>query len=93
MTSGRTAHTGLCVFALALLFAACGDGGSEAPAPPAKGPTKAGAPSVRLIQPPAAVRDRLRTEVVASRAVPEVVTAPGEVALDLKQAKPLPASD
>ena len=35
MTSGRTAHTGLCVFALALLFAACGDGGSEAPAPPA----------------------------------------------------------
>ena len=45
MTTGRTAHTGPCVFALALLFAACGDGGSEAPAPPAKGPTKAGAPS------------------------------------------------
>jgi cobalt-zinc-cadmium efflux system membrane fusion protein len=38
-----------------------------------------------LIQPPPAVRDRLRTELVTLHSIPEVVTAPGEVALDLKQ--------
>ncbi|MGH7208544.1 MAG: efflux RND transporter periplasmic adaptor subunit [Nitrospiraceae bacterium] len=37
------------------------------------------------MQAPQVVRDRLRTDVVTSHVVPEVVTAPGEVALDLKQ--------
>ncbi|TKB78662.1 MAG: efflux RND transporter periplasmic adaptor subunit [Nitrospira sp.] len=37
------------------------------------------------MHPPQAVRDRLKTEPVALRAVVEAVTAPGEVALDLKQ--------
>lgn len=82
MITRWTAHTGSWVLALFLFVAACGDRG-EPPAP--KAAAKSGAPRVSTIQAPAAVRDRLRTEVVTSRMVPEVVTAPGEVALDLKQ--------
>ncbi|HPV82943.1 MAG TPA: efflux RND transporter periplasmic adaptor subunit, partial [Nitrospira sp.] len=37
------------------------------------------------IHPPPAVQARLRIQPAALRAVPEVITAPGEVALDLKQ--------
>lgn len=83
MITRWTAHTGSWVLALFLFVTACGDRGDEPPAP--KAAAKSGAPRVSTIQAPAAVRDRLRTEVVTSRMVPEVVTAPGEVALDLKQ--------
>ena len=78
-------QAGVSVPALVLLLGACGDRGSEPPAQPAQGTPKMGAPRLSPIQPPAAVLDRLRTDVVKSRIVSEVVTAPGEVALDLKQ--------
>jgi len=82
MMFGWKIQTGLCVPALVLLLVACGDRGNE---PPAQRTPKKGDQSLILIQPPATVRDRLRTNVVSSRIVPEVVMAPGEVALDLKQ--------
>jgi membrane fusion protein, heavy metal efflux system len=85
MTTRWTPHTGSWVVALFLLVTACGDRGSEPPALPTKGPTKPGLPRVSTFQASAAVRDRLRIETVAAHVVPEVVTAPGEVALDLKQ--------
>ena len=85
MIARWTAHTGSWVVALFLLVTACEDRGSEPPALPAKVTTKPGAPRVGTIQAPAAVRDRLRIETVATHVVSEVVTAPGEVALDLKQ--------
>lgn len=65
-----------------LLVVGCGNREAEPPARTSPGATKAGP---RVIQAPLAVRDRVRTDVVALRVVPEVVTAPGEVALDLKQ--------
>ena len=82
MMFGWKIQTGLCVPALVLLLVACGDRGNE---PPAQRTPKKGDQSLILIQPTATVRDRLRTNVVSSRIVPEVVMAPGEVALDLKQ--------
>ena len=80
-----TAQTGSCVLALFLFVTACGDRGSEQPTPPPKASPQSGAPRISTIQAPASVRDRLRTDAVAAHVVPEVVTAPGEVALDLKQ--------
>jgi len=80
-----TAQTGQCVLALFLFVAACGDRGSEQPTLPPKASSPPGAPRVSIIQAPAAVRDRLRTDGVAIHVVPELVTAPGEVSLDLKQ--------
>ena len=80
-----TAQTGLCVLALFLFVTACGDRGAEPPTPPLKVSPQSDVPRISTIQAPAAVRDRLRTETVAARVVPEVVTAPGEVSLDLKQ--------
>ena len=85
MTTRWTAHTGSCVLALLVFVTACGDRGSEPPALPTKVTTKPGGPRVSTIQAPAAVRDRLRIETVTTHVVSEVVTAPGEVALDLKQ--------
>jgi len=85
MTITRSRHAGWCLLALTLWLAACGDRGNEPPAPPTTGTTKTKAPGLSLIQAPGAVRDRLRIETVRSRIVSEVVTAPGEVALDLKQ--------
>jgi len=85
MTTGWTARTGPWVLALALIASGCGDRGSEPSAPPAKGTAKPGAPRMSTIQAPPAVRDRLRTQAVTAHVVPDVVTAPGEVALDLKQ--------
>lgn len=71
------------VLAAVLALGACGDQSGGPPAkpmgPPAKGADK------MLVQAPAAIRERLRVEPVTSRVVPEVVTAPGEVALDLKR--------
>lgn len=80
-----TEQTGPCVLTLLLFVTACGDRGTEQPALSPKANPQSGAPRVSTIQAPAAVRDRLRTETVAARVVPEVVTAPGEVSLDLKQ--------
>lgn len=68
---------------IALLLVGCGDRKSEPPSPPSvEGKST---PVPRSIQAPAAVRDRLKIEPVALHPVPEIVTAPGEVALDLKQ--------
>jgi RND family efflux transporter MFP subunit len=74
------------VLALFLFVTACGDRGKEPAALPAKGTTKSDTPRVTTtIQAPTSVRNRLRMDTVALQVVPEVVTAPGEVALDLKQ--------
>ncbi len=82
MTMGWKTHMALQILVLAFSLVACGDRGSE---PPAREAPKMGAPTVNLIQVSAALRDRVRTDAVTARMVPEVVTAPGEVALDLKQ--------
>ena len=79
-----TAETA-CVCALFLFVAACGDRGSEPTTPLPKASQQSGVPRSSVIQAPAYVRDRLRTEKAAARVVPEVVMAPGEVSLDLKQ--------
>ncbi len=73
------------ILALFLFVTACGDRSSESPASGPKTLSQSGAPRISIIQAPAAVRDRVRTDLVAAHMVPEVVTAPGEVALDLKQ--------
>ena len=80
-----TAQTGLCVLASVLLVTACGDYSSESPASEPKAKPQSGATRIITIQAPASVRDRVRIDPVAAHMVPEVVTAPGEVALDLKQ--------
>ncbi|TKS63305.1 MAG: cation efflux system protein CzcB [Nitrospira sp.] len=85
MRTRWNAQTGSCVLALCLFVTACGDRGSEQPTPPPQANPQAGAPRISIIQAPAAVRDRVRTDPVAIHVVPDVVTAPGEVALDLKQ--------
>jgi cobalt-zinc-cadmium efflux system membrane fusion protein len=79
------AQTGPCVLALFLFVTACGDRSSESPASEPKTLSQSGATRIITIQPPASVQDRVRIEPVAAHMVPEVVTAPGEVALDLKQ--------
>jgi cobalt-zinc-cadmium efflux system membrane fusion protein len=71
--------------ALAALLVSCSDGGPEKPALPPESSAKSSTPSIRVVQPGIAVRDRLRSETVAPHMVPELITAPGEVALDLKQ--------
>ena len=80
-----TAQTGSCALALFLFVTACGDRSSESPAAAQKTIPQSVAPRISTIQAPAAVRDRVRIDKVAVHVVPEVVTAPGEVALDLKQ--------
>ncbi len=78
-------HITWTIAALVLLLPGCGDRGTEPPTqPPAMG-AKPSALRTRVIQPPQVVRDRLQTEPVAEHAVPEIVTAPGEVSLNLKQ--------
>ncbi len=85
MRTRWNAQTGSCVLALFLFITACGDRGSEQPTPPPKANPQAGAPRISIIQAPAAMRERVRTDTVAMHMVPAVVTAPGEVALDLRQ--------
>ena len=80
-----TAQTGLYVLASVLLVTACGDYSSESPASEPKASPQSGAPRIITVQPPASVRGRVRIDPVTTHMVPEVVTAPGEVALDLKQ--------
>ncbi|MBS0161382.1 MAG: efflux RND transporter periplasmic adaptor subunit, partial [Nitrospira sp.] len=83
MTRRRTT-IGLLTILVGLL-SGCGDQGTppSKPAPATEAPAAAG--STKAIHPPQAVQARLRTEPAALRAVPELITAPGEVALDLKQ--------
>ncbi len=83
MKTERLVKPGLVVAAAALLLVGCGDHGSEHPVKPAESPARISGGTV--VQAPPVVRNRLRTEAVASRVVPEIVTAPGEVALDLKR--------
>jgi cobalt-zinc-cadmium efflux system membrane fusion protein len=69
---------------IALLVVGCGDRKPEPP--PSPSPVEGKSTSVpRSIQAPPAIRERLKIEPVALHSVPEIVTAPGEVALDLKQ--------
>lgn len=73
------------VLALLLFLTACGDRGAEQPTPPPQASPQSGAPRTSTFQAPPAVRDRIRTDTVAAHVISEVVTAPGEVSLDLKQ--------
>jgi cobalt-zinc-cadmium efflux system membrane fusion protein len=83
MMTGRSVKSGWFVMVAALVLGACGDQSGGPPAKPME-PSAKGADKM-LVQAPAAIRERLRVEPVTSRVVPEVVTAPGEVALDLKR--------
>ena len=85
MRTKWTTQAGSCVFALFLFTTACGDRGSEQPTPPLKANPQSGASRISTIQIPVSVQDRVRTDVIAAHMVPDVVTAPGEVALDLNQ--------
>ena len=70
---------------LLCLLSSCRDQEATPAKPPAAGGTPSATGYARLIHPPPAVQARLRTQPAALRTVPELVTAPGEVALDLKQ--------
>ena len=85
MRTRGTSQSGACLLALFLFVTACGDRSTDSASSPAKTNPQSGAPHISIIQAPAAVRDRVRIDTVAVHVVPEVVTAPGEVALDLKQ--------
>ena len=67
------------------LLTGCGDRGTDTPARPSQAETNSSVTGARVVHPSQAVRGRLKTEPAALRAVVEAVTAPGEVALDLKQ--------
>ncbi|MDE3035034.1 MAG: efflux RND transporter periplasmic adaptor subunit [Nitrospirota bacterium] len=70
--------------AAALLLIGCGNqSGEPATAPPHA--ARPGHSGPHLIQAPPAIHGRIRTEAAAMRPIPEMVAAPGEVALDLKQ--------
>jgi len=83
MRTGRSVKSGWLVLTAALALGACGDQSGGPPAKPME-PSAKGADKM-LVQAPAAIRAQLRVEPVTSRVVPEVVTAPGEVTLDLKR--------
>ena len=83
MRTKRFVKSGWLVLAAALALVACGDQSGGPPAKPVEQPTKSA--DKMLVRAPAAIRERLRVEPVTSRVVPEVVTAPGEVTLDLKR--------
>jgi cobalt-zinc-cadmium efflux system membrane fusion protein len=73
------------IVAAIVILAGCGDRGSEPPKTFPEVGGKSSPTTIRSIQPAAAVRSRLRTQSVILHPIPEVVTAPGQVALDLKQ--------
>jgi cobalt-zinc-cadmium efflux system membrane fusion protein len=83
MMTGRSMKFGWFVMVVTLALGACGDQSGGPPAKPVEQPTKSA--DKMLVRAPAAIRERLRVESVALRVVPEVVTAPGEVTLDLKR--------
>lgn len=84
MMIARLVTTGMIVAAFHLL-SGCGDRGTEPPKPPSTAEAPPETAAIHAIHPPPAVHARLRIQPAARRAVPELVTAPGEVALDLKQ--------
>ncbi|HJT19128.1 MAG TPA: efflux RND transporter periplasmic adaptor subunit [Nitrospira sp.] len=71
--------------AIALALTGCSDHGTDSSARPAVSDATSRASETRLIQPPSTVRERVKTATVSLRSVPEIITAPGEVALDPKQ--------
>jgi cobalt-zinc-cadmium efflux system membrane fusion protein len=73
------------IAAIMLLLSGCNDRGTSPPPQPQETGIKPGVSRPRVVQPPPVVQARLRTEPVTLHAVPEIVTAPGEVSLDLKQ--------
>lgn len=79
------ARLGALAVTIAILISACGDRAVEPPARLPEGVTTQPEGRLPIIQPPPSIQHRLRTETVTSRVIPEMVTAPGEVALDLKQ--------
>jgi membrane fusion protein, heavy metal efflux system len=80
------AGLGTAAVTIAILVSACGDSAVEPPAKiPAEEVKTQSEDRLLIIQAPPSMQHRLRTETVASRLIPEMVTAPGEVALDLKQ--------
>lgn len=72
-------------FAIVLPLAGCGDRGTELSPRSPEVEHKQNTVAPHLFEPPLAVRNRVRTEPVTLHSLPEMVTAPGEVALDLKQ--------
>ena len=71
---------------ITILMSSCGDRADEPAAKiSAQRVTTQSEDRPPIIQPPANIKQRLRTETIASRIIPEIVTAPGDVALDLKQ--------
>ncbi len=82
MTPQPTAWT---IAAIMLLLSGCSDRGTAPPPQPQETGLKPGVSRPRVIQPPPVVQARLRTEPITLHAVPEIVMAPGEVSLDLKQ--------
>ncbi|WP_447978013.1 efflux RND transporter periplasmic adaptor subunit [Candidatus Nitrospira bockiana] len=85
MTAGRARPACIVAWLLLVLGAAgCGERSTE---PPSKrtADEKANTESRQTIQPPPVVQSRLRVEPVTVKVIPDTVTAPGEVALDLKQ--------
>lgn len=81
---GRGATNGTIVMMLCFL-PACGDQGAEPPKPSLAAEAVSQASVPPTIHPATAVRKRLHTEPALRRTLPESVTAPGEVALDLKK--------
>ena len=84
MNNGRVVLGGWIALVAALLLVGCWDQGSE-PKPVSPNAVKPGHAGPRLIQAPPAIQGQIRTEAAAVRTVPEMIAAPGEVALDLKQ--------
>ncbi|MBS0170656.1 MAG: efflux RND transporter periplasmic adaptor subunit [Nitrospira sp.] len=70
--------------ALLWLLSGCGDQGTQPPQTGSPGPAPEATGRPGTIHPPPAVQARLRSQTAALHAVPELITAPGEVALDLK---------
>ncbi|MEQ1795431.1 MAG: efflux RND transporter periplasmic adaptor subunit [Nitrospira sp.] len=73
------------IVVLISLLSGCSDRGTPPPPQTQETGAKSSVGRPRVIQPPPVVQARLRSETVALHAVPEIVTAPGEVSLDLKQ--------
>jgi len=68
-----------------LLVAGCDNRSPESPSSGPKAESKPEATHAKPFHASDTVRQRLKTDTVTVRSVPETVTAPGEVALDLKQ--------